>query len=178
MKSANMIFSFAAIFALAGWQADAQTNVAPVIRTNLIIAAESFREVNGKLYNTERSILWTNFQGECLKVLPNGLLVQTFTTEPVYEATTTSVATHNYMGGITGYRQVPTTVQTGTKEVPSLKLFLRNYPANKNLADGEAISFRALRIGTTDYNGERLELWDYGTPHIVKVLTTNYQTLP
>ncbi|HUZ06562.1 MAG TPA: hypothetical protein VMV89_03655 [Candidatus Paceibacterota bacterium] len=173
MKSANLIL-LAAIVALAGWRADAQTNVAPVIRTNLVTAAENFREVNGKLYNSGRSVLWKNYQGECLKVLTNGILVQTFTIEPVFEATTTSRPIENYMGGITGYRQVPTTVQTGTKEVPSLKFFLRNYPANKNPADGETISFRALRTGTIDYNGETLELWDYGTPHVAMVVTTNY----
>ena len=168
----------ALIMVAFGWRVEAQANLVPVIRTNLITAAPSFREVNGKLYNSERSVLWTNFQGECLKVLPNGILIQTFTTEPVYEASTRSIDSHNYLGQVTSSRIVPTTVQTGTKEVPSLKFFLCNYPTNKNPADGETISFRALRTGTIDCNGETLELWDYGTPHVVMVVTTNYQTLP
>jgi TPR repeat protein len=31
-----------------------------------------------------------------------------------------------------------------------------------------------MRIGTSDFNGDTLELWDYGTPHVVMVVTTNY----
>jgi len=167
------LFGLAVCIAILGAQSDAQTNVAPTISSNWITAAKEFREVDGKLYNINRSVLWHGHDGKFLKVSTNGIVVQMFTTEPVYQAATTSRETHNSWGGISGYRTVPTTVQVDTKEVPDVKCCLRNYPKTLSPAVGQKAFFWAMKTGTTNVDDEMLELWDYGLPHIVMVVTTN-----
>jgi hypothetical protein len=157
-----------------GLHARAQTNSAPVVTTNWVTAVPYYREVNGQLYNIQRSILWQTLYGDILKVSTNEMVVSTFTTEPVYEAATTSREVDNYMGGIAGYREVPTQVQTGDKKVYGAKIIVRNCPENLEPAVGETIQLRVMRVGTTNYDGDILELWDCGTPHVVMVVTTNY----
>ncbi len=164
---------------LIAMRLEAQTNLIStntaieVLVTNYVQAVPWFREVKGKLYNTDRSLLWQKIEGKCLKVLPAGLLIQGYTNEPVFESSTRSIPSHNYLGRVTSSRIVPTTIQVGTREIPTLKCFLNNYPKHLSPAAGQKISFRALRTGTIDYKGETLELWDYGTPHMVAVIKTN-----
>ena len=43
----------------------AQTNSPPVLQTNWITAAPNFREVAGKLYNVDRSKLWSDLDMRC-----------------------------------------------------------------------------------------------------------------
>jgi hypothetical protein len=157
-----------------GWQVEAQTNVATIVTTNWLTSVPYYREVNGQLYNTERSTLWKEFQADVLDISTNGLLLQTYTFKPVYEASTTSIPTHDYLGSITGYRTVPTTVQVDTQKIPDLKFFLRNYPPALVPAVGQEISFRAMQVGTVNKDGSIFQLWDYGTLHVVMIVTTNY----
>jgi hypothetical protein len=163
-----------AIIMVSGWQIKAQTNIAPIISTNWIAAVPSFRDVNGKLYNTERSALWQSFNGKCLNVSTNQILIETYTVEPIEEATTASIPERNYLGQITGHRTVPRTIQVGTKEVPGIKRVVCNYPLNLNPAVGQKLSFRAMQNGTIKHAGDTLELWDCGKPHAVMVVSTNY----
>ena len=51
-------------------------------------------------------------------------------------------------------------------------IIVLNY-APPELAVGQQISIRAMQIGTTNFNGQRIELYDYGTPHFVAVVVTN-----
>ena len=165
----------AAVMASFGWHAHAQTNFAPSIRTNFVTAAQSFREVDGRLYNSERSVLWTNFQGECLKVLTNGLAISTFTMETIYQAATTTEFRHRGFDATPGTPVlVATQVPVGERKVPGRKIILRNYPAELFPAVGQSITFRAMKVGTSDFDEDTIELWDYGTPHVVMVVTTNY----
>jgi hypothetical protein len=174
MKAANLIL-LAAIVALAGWRAAAQTNLAPVIRTNQITAAENFREVNGKLYNSDRSVLWTNFQADCLRVSTKELLLSTFTMNPVYDVVATTKIVHRGIYDDIGEpRLVPEQVKVGDQKVSGKKIILQNYPPELFPAVGQVLNFRAMRIGTSSSYGDTLELWDYGTPHVVMVLTTNF----
>lgn len=159
-------------------RAGSLTNHVPFITTNFVTAVPWFREVNGQLYNIRRSVLWKTMYGDILKVSTNELVVSTFTMEPVYEAATASRPVHNFMGGIAGYRQVPTQIQTGEKKVRGVKIIVRDFPANLAPAVGETARLRVMRVGTTNYNGEILELWDCGKPHVVMVVTTNYPTAP
>jgi hypothetical protein len=172
VKTKATIF-LVAIAALTGWQVGAQTNEAPFVRTNWVTAAPFFREVNHQLYNTQRSILWKDLQGDILSVSPNWIVISTFTMKPIYQAATTSREVDNYWGGIAGYRNVTTQVHVGDEKMPGQTILLKNYPDNLQAAVGQTIPFKALRTGTADYQGERLELWDYGTPHVVMVLATN-----
>jgi len=169
-----------AVLAVSGWSAGAQTNTlvaakaAPILTTNFVTAVLWFREVNGQLYNTEQSVLFKNMNANIAAVLNDSIVVNTFTMQPVYEASTTSREVDNYMGGVVGYRQVPTRVYVGDDKVSGRTIILRNYPSNLSPAVGQEISFHAIRVGTTNYNGQTLELWDYGTPHVVALVTTNY----
>ena len=170
----KILASFIAIELSLIPRVEAQTNVAPVVTTNLVTAVPYYREVNGKLYNTEWSTLWKDFQAEVLTTSTNGLLVQTFTLKPIYQASTTSIPTHDYLGQIIGYRTVPTKVQVDTEKIPDLKFFVRNYPPDLVPTVGQEISFRAMQVGTIAEDGSTFQLWDYGTPHVVMVVTTNY----
>jgi hypothetical protein len=159
---------------------DAQTNsqiASPqfktVLVTNQIEAIPTFREVDGRLYNTERSVLWTNFQGECLEIATNTIIISTFTMEPIYQAATTTEYVPTGEFSPDKPVLVATKIKVGENKVLGRKIVLQNYPANLYAAVGETISFRAMKVGTSSYKDETLELWDYGTPHIVTVIKTN-----
>jgi len=159
---------------------DAQTNsqiASPqfkiVLVTNRIEAAPTFREVGGQLYNIKRSVLWTNFQGECLEIETNAIVISTFTMEPIYQAATTTEYVPTGEFSPDKPVLVATKIKVGENKVLGRKIILQNYPANLYAAIGEPISFRAIKIGTSNYKGEILELWDYGTPHIVTMIKTN-----
>jgi hypothetical protein len=160
---------FTAIVATFGWRVLAQTNVAPVILTNLIRAPDSLRDVNGRLYDINESVLWKTMDGDFLKISTKRIVLSTFTMEPIYQATTVTERMHpdrDYLHASDARndeRLVAKKVQVGDKKVPGKKIILLNYPANLYPADGQTVSFRAMRIGTSDYNGDTLELWDYGT---------------
>jgi hypothetical protein len=62
-----------AIVFLAGLSTQAQTN-RPVIVTNWITAAPNFREVNGQLYNIDRSQKWEDFN-RCEVIHVSGNLI-------------------------------------------------------------------------------------------------------
>ena len=108
-----------------------------------------------------------------MKVSTNELLVQTFILEPVYEASTKTVLRHNYLGQAYPMT-VPVTVCVGTNKVEGMEFVLRNYPAQFAPAIAQTISFRAMKVGTINCDGNILELWDCGTPHVAMVVATNY----
>ena len=150
-------------FALA---CSAQTNVSPVYVTNYVAANESFKRVEGKLYNVTNSVLWKLLNGECTYVARNGVVVQQFRTEvnQVY-------VPRNYKRDIFGAPSGPTRMlssETVTK-VPTQKVFLRNYTDMQAVAVGSQISAHAMLVGTIDVEGERLECWDCGTRILVPV---------
>jgi len=144
------------ILAASGCGKEAQTDISPAIRsTNWI----SGREVNGKLYTDQRpggSTGWETVGGDIVEVLHNKIVVQKVTKVPVW--------------GQNFYGQRVIVAYTKT---PELKYVLQNY-GTKNAAVGESIWVGAMRVGTTKYKGETLELWDCGKPHRVMVVTTNY----
>jgi hypothetical protein len=162
---AKWIILAVAIIAVSGWRIEAQTNIAPVLSTNLVAAAPSFREVNGQLYNTERSTLWTSLKGRCLDVGTNGIEIVLIV--PTYDRADSSPEWNGWAG--------PPNQMVVVGEHESDKIiFVKNYPTNRNIAVTQQISFRAMQAGTINYKGVVLELWDYGKPHIAMVVTTNY----
>jgi hypothetical protein len=150
-----------------------QTNLPPVVTTNWVTATPSFREVNGRLFNTQRSILWKDIQGKIIKMLPGKLVVATFTTEPIYQAVAADEFVPGVPGGSGHHILSPRNVVVGEKTIPGPSIVIANYPAALSPADGQTISCRALEVGTFDYGDSTLGLWDYGKPHVVMVLTTN-----
>jgi hypothetical protein len=138
-----------------GWRIGAQTYTPSV----------SLRVVDGQIYNVYQSVLWKSMDGDVLKVLTNGVLLSTFTMEPIYQA----VATTQYRERMMGFEParpvlVSKQVKVGDKKVTGKKIILHNYSSDHNLAVGQTInSFLAMQIDPIDFNGDRLELWDYGT---------------
>lgn len=148
---------------------------APLVQTNFVEAAPNFRKVNGKLYNTSRSVLWQDYKGDILNVDTNGMLLSTFTEKPVYQAASTSVPIIGPRKETLGYRQEVTKVQVDTKKVDGPKCFLRNYP---NALPGQTITFRAMRAGTSSYSGSVIDVLDCGVPNVAAVVTTNRPSKP
>ena len=128
---------------------------------------DSLRVVNGQLYDLNdtdhRDASWKFLEGDVEKVFTNRIVISTFTWNTIYGASTRSIQTRNYLGHVVGSRTVPTQVQVGTEKAPGKKFILRNYPENLSPTVGQTIQFTAMRVGTSDYNGDTLELWDYGT---------------
>ncbi|HZT22920.1 MAG TPA: hypothetical protein VFB55_08440 [Verrucomicrobiae bacterium] len=166
MKTLFAIFgSLAFVF-----QSIAQTNGSGVVvTTNYVTAVNWFREVNGQLYNTKASMLWREFDGKVLKVETNGIVVSILT--PVYGRMDESPGwiEHGELMGLNPSQRVLLRYDESGKVI-----FLKNYPSNLEPAVTQVISFRAMRVGTINDSGNTLELWDYGTPHRVAVVSTNY----
>jgi hypothetical protein len=146
-----------------------------ILTTNLVLAAPSFREVDGKLYNIDKSVLWKNFdRHECLTVHTNGIVVEEVTFKRIY-APPASVdrlqSTGNFLGSARNALP-PARRLISEERIPGKKYFLRNYPL-KRPAIGDKTSIKALYVGTVDYGSETLEMWDCGTPHWVSVVKTN-----
>jgi hypothetical protein len=139
--------------------------------TNLILAAPNFRESGGILYNVDRSVLWTNFTGDCLAVSNGVTVIQTFSMEPIMQASTRTEWRSDAFGNGRDVI-VPTTIRTGERKVPGRKIALLNFPPDR-ATTGATVAARAIRIGTTSIEGMPLELWDYGMPHIVPVARTH-----
>jgi hypothetical protein len=155
-----------------GLQAGAQTNANPIFTTNYVTAVPWYREVNGQLYNTTRSALWKTLAGDILKVSTNEIVLSTFQINPNYGVETPSgQLDYYYVGGVDG------APPTFGKKLYGKKVIICDCPASDShlaLAVGETVQIRAMYIGTTNHDGDMLELWDHGTPHVVIVVTTNY----
>lgn len=157
--------------AMCLFSANAQTNSYKfVVVTNWFRGAANLRVVGNQLWNIKNNPLWVNFQGDFIGFDGSNAVISTFTMHPVYQAATTSRATYNYMGGISGYRNVPTTVQVGTEKQIGKTIIVQNF---KNPDSVEGISFQAIKLGTTEYQGRTVELWDFGKPYIFEVVKTN-----
>jgi hypothetical protein len=68
MKVTKMCF-LVAVAALLGWHAGAQTDLAP----------SPYCVVNGQIYDFYKSPLWRKMDGDIIKILTNGIVVETFT---------------------------------------------------------------------------------------------------
>lgn len=143
---AKIVIPASPIFDYGTPVASTQTNLAPVTGTNFVAAASDFREVNREPY-TIQSKKWEAAGGDILAVLNNAIVVQKVTKVPAAY----------------GKNEYGQRIVTAYTKIPDLKYVLLNYPT-KNAAVGESIWVRAMRAGTTNYNGETLELWDCGKP--------------
>jgi hypothetical protein len=52
------------------------------------------------------------------------------------------------------------------------EILLLNYPTN-GMTNGQKLNFRAMQVDWTNFFGNEIEIWDFGTPHIVQTVTTN-----
>ena len=152
MKSKTLI-GFVVTAVMLGWQVGAQTDQAP----------SPYWVVNGQIYNIYKSALWRQMDGDIVKVLTNQIVVETFTVETKQQAVVEQHATQGAFGFTGRYHSETKLVDVGEEKVPGKKIIIRNYPDEENPAVGKTISFIAMQIGTSEYNGDRLELWDLGT---------------
>jgi hypothetical protein len=129
-------------------------------------ASSPYWAVNGKIYDINKSSLWQKMGGDIVRVLTNGIVVQTFTVETKQQAVVVRrLKANSYMTTDESkkYHDVTEMVDVGKEKVPGRKIIIQNYPVEENPAVGKTISFLAMQTGTSEYNGDRLELWDLGT---------------
>jgi hypothetical protein len=161
MKTSFLILGV--LFGLAT-SSTAQTNFTIVTRTNIVQAAPNFREVNGQLYNLSFSQLWTVQTGKILAVQPEGIVLQTYTNEPIYEQVyhpaTANQAVGAYSDGPVGWQKR----KVGDNKIELKRVFIRHYRIG---AVDQEISIPAMKTGTVQIGGNVLEAWDIGLPHFV-----------
>ncbi len=136
------------------------------VTTNIVTAHPAFRIVNGQLYNTELSTNFATLEGHCIAVLSNGVIAQRIEIQTYQEPATNAA---QVALAITG---TPAPV-IKAEYVPGKKFFVRNFPDQPLAEIGSPIIVRAIRDGVFSYESEIMELWDYGTPNKVAVVTTN-----
>lgn len=129
--------------------------------------------VNGQIYNVYKSQLWHEMDGKIEKIQSDSVLVQTYKIEAITQSfdeihrsigMVDPAGGYHYEIGPDGiYHYETKTVDVGTKEVPGRNIVIRNYPANDGPAIGKKFHFYAMQVGTTNFNGQQLELWDLGT---------------
>jgi hypothetical protein len=154
--------------------------------TNLARAVPWFREVNGQLYDVTQSVLWAPVEGKCVSVQSNGILVQTFVTNAIYD----SVAVHPQAKGNVGIGAFGAPLNYTSKRLIDLRvepdkvLFVAHYaeaardyhlPAP---ADGQQIRIPAILAGTVQAAASTLESWDCGLPHFVPTTNAAPRTTP
>jgi hypothetical protein len=154
--------------------ADEPTNAPPpvYVTTNYVKAHKSFRRVEGKLYNVEKSVLWREIVGTCSSVVTNGIIVRTVVAKSASYVLPPPDPGSNISNILSGSRPLTASVQTRTWREDGPALVLVNYEGPEPKI-GQTIRVKAIKIGTATYEGEVMEKWDCGTPNIVPLLVTN-----
>lgn len=150
----------------------------PVVKTNYTQAVSWYREVNGQLYNTQRSIRFESIEAEVKVVYGNAVLFYWTKKKPIYGKTHSDplVSEGNFLGSASGQIAAAQRPIIGYETIFSKNILALNYPTIA--ASGEKVLFRAMQVGTTNFDGKPIELWDCGTPHVVPVVTTNWIKFP
>ena len=98
-----------------GWNVGAQTDQAP----------SPYWVVNGQIYDINKSSLWQKMDGDIVKVLTNGIVVETFTVETKQQAVVVRRLKENsYMTTDESkkYHDVTEMVDVGTEKIPGRKI--------------------------------------------------------
>jgi len=140
----------------------AQTNFTTAPRTNIVAAALNFREVDGQLYNISLSKLWKMQSGKILEVQTNSVLLQTYSTNYVFEPVL--VAGPGQPGFVIGHAGHYEQRLLSSNLVLEKQIFINH--CRMGFADQE-ISVAAMQTGTSRINGTLYEVWDCGLPHFV-----------
>lgn len=143
------------------------TNVVITV-TNYFRASDDFRKVNGQLYNIQKSVLWKNVKGEFFAKERGMVILATFTEK-----------TRSYRTGNLNASQRAGAYSAGGSGIVREKyrdygkrIALTNFSEYATAAEGMNVSDIAMQIGTVDYAGTSLELYDCGMPYIVAVPAT------
>ncbi|MGO9477046.1 MAG: tetratricopeptide repeat protein [Limisphaerales bacterium] len=150
-----------AITALSAFGAD--TNTIRVFTTNYVAAASNYRDVDGQLYNVDFSVKWETKRCYFNELLEQGALM----------AEITKVVDHIGRSAIDA-PGMPA-YQPFYKQVPGQKFLVKDFTPPQGMISGDTAELRVLRIGQTNFNGEILPLYDFGTPHMIPVVTSKAQ---
>ena len=161
------------VVSLAAISSPAQTNFTIVTRTNILQAAPNFREVNGQLYNSSFSKLWKTQTGKIADVQESGIVLQTFTTNNVYQSV--FVQGHGTPGAFGGTSDHNERKLMSSALVPAQRIFIKNYHIG---AVDQEISVPAMKTGTIQIGGAVFEEWDCGTPHFVTNIVSSKVKIP
>lgn len=144
---------------------------AQTVTTNWVMTAPNVREVGGKFYNVDHSVLFTNFSGECQSVESNGIIVHEYRTQGIYRTVGDSLTSSgNFLGASVGGA---IQVKIGERVIVDKDIFIVNFPTNLQATTGSDQRGRAMRIGVTNINGSTIELLDFGMRHTYPVVKTN-----
>lgn len=127
------------------WTARAQTN---------LVFHPDFREVSGQLYNIRQSDRWQDVSGEVVGFATNGIHLQTYRTNRVYETVQPEYRPRlneqqragAYYGG--PGRPQPYKRLVSEELMPLKRVFIRNY-TNRAAMEGEFVNIRALPLSDT-----------------------------
>jgi hypothetical protein len=124
-------------------------------KTNFVAAAPNFREVDGQLYNIEKSKLWQTIRIKNVSVKTNGTLVMFG--KPIYDP------------NITGRFLIP------ADWVYEKEIFIKHCPLLVEDTETEirVIKVKNEMVNTIESGPLMFETWDYGVPHLVPVVSTN-----
>jgi hypothetical protein len=165
----RMLLATTLLSSIVGY-AQLGTNPTPILTTNAVAAASSYRVVTGQLYNIQRSVLWSNFTADYVQDVTDGILAQPFELRPVYRTNTMPGGTVGAFFFGTGGKTI-----SGYEKVFSRPIVLRNYTAAiQDSSVGQVVRVRAMKVGTSGLGAETYELWDCGAPHILHIVRTNW----
>jgi hypothetical protein len=116
-----------------------------------------YRVVKGKVYDVSHSVLWKHFDGECLTVLSDGIILQEVEVNRVYKTDPVP-----YNQSIGAYGAPPTRHLVSETREPGKRFFVRNYPSSLMPTTGKRIEGLAMQTGVFQHGNETLEQWDYG----------------
>lgn len=119
-----------------------------------------YRVVEGKVYDASRSVLWKHFDGECLTVLSDGIILQEMKVKRVYK---TGPVPYNQSIG--AYGAPPARHLVSETREPGKRFFLRNYPSSLMPTTGKQIQGLAMQTGVFQHSNQTLEQWDYGVDY-------------
>ena len=122
-------------------------------------AQSDYRVVNGQIYNPSLSKLWKVQHGKIVDVQENGIILQTFTTNAVYQNVfVQGVGTPGALGGTSDHNEKRLVSST---LIPAQRLFITNYSGG---AMDQEISIRSIKTVNIKIAGQVLEEWDAGKP--------------
>ena len=140
---------------IAGFCACGQTNV---VQTNYVKGWHKLRVVNGQVYDSERSVKWEKLRGEFVGLSTNGAVFR-------------EIRRENRKGIRRASGQVETILETDLGPL----LIVTNFPPQDIPRSGEA-EFRGMQVGQVTKNGRAIPIYDYGTDHVVAIVSTNRPT--
>jgi hypothetical protein len=138
-------------------QYEAQQRAAAAEAARFAKIPNQYRVFGGKIYNLKfNSVGLESISADVQHIYTNCLQLHWKQTRGIFERHSYGgLATGNFLGGGVVSHQV------GTETVFDKQIIVLNYPVT-NVAEGQKLNFSAMQLGTTNFNGDTLELWDCG----------------